>query len=196
MLTKIAIIKQAANLKASKSELPNSAEVVANLLELEKEFKQEKKAGSLSNLIGCWNLRFITGTKKSQDRAGIVLGAGRYIPQWIKIQISYETEQSSSLNTGRVKNTVKLAFFQLSLSGPLKFIPQKRLLAFDFTSLNLTILGIQIYNGYIRNGSEKEAKFPATEIKHQAFFSYFLIEDNLIAARGRGGGLAFWSREK
>ncbi|MEO1378598.1 MAG: hypothetical protein AAFW70_30920, partial [Cyanobacteria bacterium J06635_10] len=29
-------------------------------------------------------------------------------------------------------------------------------------------------------------------LKQQAFFSYFLIEDNYIAARGRGGGLALW----
>jgi len=62
--------------------------------------------------------------------------------------------------------------------------------------LNLTVFGLKIYDGYIRNGLEKEAKFHETKIKNQAFFSYFLIEDNLIAARGRGGGLALWSREK
>lgn len=196
MLTKIAIIKQAANLQTSKSKLPNSSEVVASLLKLEKEFKQDKKDCSLSNLIGCWNLRFITGTKKSRDRAGIILGAGKYIPKLIKIQIAYKPDQLSTPNIGRVNNAVKLAFLKLSLTGPFKFLSPKRLLAFDFTHLNLTVFGLKIYDDYIRNGLEKEAKFHETEIKHQAFFSYFLIEDNLIAARGRGGGLALWSREK
>ena len=196
MLTNILLIEQAANQKTNKSELPDSAKVVENLLEVEKQSKKEKIDCSLANLIGCWNLRFITGTKKAKNQAGIVLGAGRYIPRSIKIQITYENDQQSAPNKGRVKNAVKLPFFNLSLNGPIKFLPQTRILTFDFTYLNLTILGFQIYDGYIRNGLEKEAKFYDTGIKDQAFFSYFLIEDNFIAARGRGGGLALWGREK
>ncbi len=196
MLANISLLEKAANQKISKSELPKPAEVVKDLLESEKQSKKAKIDRSLSNLIGCWNLRFITGTKKARNQAGIVLGAGRYIPRLIKIQITYENDQQLALNTGRVKNFVKLAFCNLSLTGPIKFIPQTRILAFDFTYLNLTIFGFKIYDGYIRNGLEKEAKFYEMGTKDQAFFSYFLIEENLIAARGRGGGLALWSREE
>ena len=196
MLANISLLEKAANQKISKSELPKPAEVVKILLESEKQSKKAKIDCSLSNLIGCWNLRFITGTKKARNQAGIVLGAGKYIPRLIKIQITYENDQQLALNTGRVKNSVKLAFCNLSLTGPIKFIPQTRILAFDFTYLNLTIFGLKIYDGYIRNGLEKEAKFYEMGIKDQAFFSYFLIEENLIAARGRGGGLALWSREE
>ncbi len=196
MLTKISIIEQAVNQKASRSELPEPSTVVNSLLELEKQFKKEKPNCSLANLIGCWNLCFITGTKKTRQKAGIVLGVGKYIPRFIQIQITYENDQQLLPNTGRVINSVELAFLKLSLTGPVKFIPQKRILAFDFTYLNLNLFGFRIYDGYIRNGSDKEAKFYQTEIKHQAFFSYFLIEDNFIAARGRGGGLALWSRQE
>lgn len=196
MLTNISIIEQAVNQKASKSELPKPSTVVNSLLALEKQLKQEKSDCSFANLIGCWNLRFITGTKKTRQKAGIVLGAGQYIPRLIKIQITYENEQQLLSNTGRVINSVELAFLKLSLTGPVKFIPQKRILVFDFTYLKLNLFGFRIYDGYIRNGLEKEAEFYQTEIKHQAFFSYFLIEDNFIAARGRGGGLALWGRQE
>ena len=195
MLTNISIIEQAVNRKTSRSELPKSSAVVNSLLGLEKQSKKEKLDCSFANLIGCWNLIFITGTKKTRQKAGTVLGAGQYIPRLIKIQITYENDQQLLPNTGRVINSVELAFLKLSLTGPVKFIPQKRILAFDFTCLKLNLLGFRIYDGYIRNGLEKEAEFYQTEIKHQAFFSYFLIEDNFIAARGRGGGLALWSRQ-
>ena len=196
MLTNISIIEQAINRKSSRSELPESSTVVNSLLEVEKQFKKEKKAGSFAHLVGCWNLRFITGTKKTRQKAGIMLGAGKYIPRLIKIQITYEHDRQLLPNTGRVINSVELAFLKLSLTGPVKFIPQKRILVFDFTYLKLNLFGFRIYDGYIRNGSDKEAKFYQTEIKHQAFFSYFLIEDNFIAARGRGGGLALWGRQE
>lgn len=195
MLTNISIIEQAVNQKTSRSELPEPSTVVSSLLELEKQFKKEKSDCSFANLIGCWNLRFITGTKKTRQKAGIVLGAGKYIPRLIKIQITYENDQQLLPNTGRVINSVELAFLKLSLTGPVKFIPQKRILVFDFTYLKLNLFGFRIYDGYIRNGSDKEAQFYQTEIKHQAFFGYFLIEDNFIAARGRGGGLALWGRQ-
>ncbi len=196
MLTNISIIKRAVNQKASRAELPEPSTVVNSLLALEKQFKKDKPDCSFTNLIGCWNLSFITGTQKTRQKAGIVLGVGQYIPRFIKIQITYENDQQLLPNTGRVINSVKLAFLKLSLIGPVKFIPQKRILAFDFTYLNLNLFGYRVYDGYIRNGLEKEAKFYQTEIKHQAFFSYFLIEDNFIAARGRGGGLALWSRQE
>ena len=171
MSTQISLIEQAVNHKIIKSKLPDSATVVESLLELEKHLKKKKKDCSLSDLIGCWNLRFITGTKKARDKAGIVLGAGKYIPGLIKIQITYENDQQLTLDTGRVNNSVILGFVKLSLTGPVKFISPKRILVFDFTYLSLTIFGLGIYNGYIKNGLEKEAKFYQTAIKDQAFTS-------------------------
>lgn len=195
MLTEISTIKQIANHKTSSSQLPSSSEVVKSLLKLEKHFKKEKTSSSLSDLIGCWNLSFITGTRKTRKKAGIVLGSGRYIPRLLKIQIAYKNTPESTINTGRVCNSVELGFLRLSLNGPIKFISPTRILAFDFTYLTIAIFGFKIYDGYIKKGLEKEAEFYQTKIKDQAFFRYFLIEDNVIAARGRGGGLAVWSRQ-
>ena len=195
MLDEISIVEQAAIDKNSKTKLPSSSQVVNALLKLEKTPKNEQDSYCLSNLAGSWNLRFITGTKKTRQKAGIILGTGKYIPKLIKIQITYKTE-SSTANIGQVINFVKLAFCELSLTGPIRFLPQTRILAFDFTYLKISVWGLNLYQGYIQNGVEREKLFAEKELKDQAFFKYFLIEDNFIAARGKGGGLALWTREK
>ena len=186
-------ILQAALDKTS-STPPNSEQVVAILLEKEKQQKQ-KNICSLADLVGKWNLRFITGTRKTRQRAGVVLGAGRYIPRFIEIQIQY-TADDLALDTGRVINSVKLSFLQISLTGPIKFMPQQRILAFDFTYLKLSVGRFNLYQGYVKNGLQRNSDFYQQKLKNQAFFKYFLIEDNFIAARGKGGGLALWEREE
>jgi hypothetical protein len=188
------ILEQVAICKNNKTKLPDSSEVVNALLKLEKSSKQQKYSYSLADLVGSWNLCLITGTKKTRKKVGIILGEGKYIPKLVRIQITYQSEQPTS-NLGQVVNSVQIAFLQLSLTGPVKFIPQKKILAFDFTSLKVSVGGLNLYQGYFQNGSSRERLFSEKELKDQAFFKYFLIKDNFIAARGRGGGLALWSRE-
>jgi hypothetical protein len=188
------IVEQVAINKNSKTKLPDSSEVVNALLKLEKSSKQQKYSYSLADLVGSWNLCLITGTKKTRKKVGIILGEGKYIPKLVKIQIIYQSEQPAS-NIGQVINSVQIAFLQLSLTGLIKFIPPKKILAFDFTSLKVSIGGLNLYQGYFQNGLSRETEFPEKGLKDQAFFKYFLIKDNVIAARGRGGGLALWSRE-
>lgn len=192
MSSELSLLEQAASSKPA----PDSSQVVDALLDREKKAKKQQSNYTLKDLIGCWNLRFITGTKKTRQRAGIVLGSGRYIPSFIKIQITYKNGDRESTNIGRVTNTVKLAFLSLSLTGPVKFIPKTNILAFDFTAINITAGGLKLYDGYIKDGAVKEAEFENKALKEQAFFRYFLIQDNIIAARGRGGGLALWSKQK
>ena len=78
---------------AKSNSKPSSSAVVEALLAAEKNAKKTKTRYSFEQLTGKWQLCFITGTKKTRKKAGIVLGAGRYIPEWIaKIQIAYSSE--------------------------------------------------------------------------------------------------------
>ncbi|WP_445244536.1 hypothetical protein [Microcoleus sp. OTE_8_concoct_300] len=191
----ISILEQA----AKSNSKPSSNAVVAALLEAEKNAKKNKIRYAFEQLIGNWQLCFITGTKKNRQKAGIVLGAGRYIPQWVaKIQIAYsaepvpEGEENSEI--GRVENSVQVGAIVLTLSGPTKFLVNKNILAFDFTRITVKLLGKTVYQGFIRGGEAREAEFFILSVGKQAFFAYFLVEDGIIAARGRGGGLALWGR--
>jgi hypothetical protein len=186
---------------ASTAEKPTPEQLVAALLELEKASKSQKQTDSIDRMIGTWRLAFVTGTKKSRERAGIVLGAGRYLPNWVKISLSYtsvasEDDRSATVDfeVGWVQNRVGLGAFQLTLIGPLKFLRKNNLLAFDFTQIQVTFFGVQLYEGYLRDGQFRDSKFDGERIGKQAFFNYFWIGETAIAARGKGGGLALWVR--
>jgi len=171
---------------------PKPEAVVEALLSAEKTGKQTKKRYRYSQLLGTWRLGFITGTKRSRQRAGVVLGAGRFLPKWVKIQLSYSQSEANQ-EQGTVINSVQLGSLQLVVTGPTQFFTKTNILAFDFTRMNLSLFGLTLYDGYIRGGEEREASFYDKLLKEKAFFTYFLVENGAIAARGRGGGLALWT---
>jgi hypothetical protein len=173
-------------LSIDKSERPEPSLVVKTLLETEKQAKKERLLYKLENLLGTWRLCFVTGTKKAKKRAGVILGDGRYLPNFITIQLSYSSDQ--------VENLVKFGCLEIKLTGPIKFLTPQNILAFDFTKIVVKLANFTIYGGEMRGGKAKEANFAQESIKKQAFFCYFLITDQIIAARGRGGGLALWEK--
>jgi hypothetical protein len=187
-------IEQAADFLQNKTAKPPESQVVVEaLIAAEKAAKQTKVDYSYSQLIGNWRLGFITGTKKTRKRAGVVLGAGRFLSKLVKIQLSYSKSESS--DTGDVENSVQFGLLKIVLTGPIKFWDNKNILAFDFTRMRLSLSGLKLYQGYIRGGKDREENFYQQTLKQQAFFTYFLIKDNYIAARGKGGGLALWTKQ-
>ncbi|NEQ23119.1 MAG: hypothetical protein F6K28_28985 [Microcoleus sp. SIO2G3] len=174
---------------------PAPVAVVEALLQAEKTAKQGKVRHTYPQLLGTWRLGFITGTKRSRKRAGVILGAGRFLPSWVKIHLSYSQSESNQ-EQGTVQNSVELGLLQMVLTGPTQFWSKTNMLAFDFTRMRVSLSGLKLYEGYIRKGQEREASFYEQGVKEQAFFTYFLVENQGIAARGRGGGLALWTRVK
>ncbi|MGB7413243.1 MAG: hypothetical protein WA902_03460 [Thermosynechococcaceae cyanobacterium] len=187
--------------QARAAERPAPDQVRAACLEAEKLGKKVKEAHSFDQLVGNWRLRFITGTKKTQKKTGTVMGAGRYLPDLITIALFYrpaEPPQASSDETftaGTIGNEIKLLGIHLTVSGPAKFLTPQNIMAFDFTRMAIRFYGVKLFDGYIRNGEASEARFYERKVGQQAFFAYFLINESVIAARGRGGGLAVWGRE-
>lgn len=173
---------------------PPPQEVVAALIELEKDARKTRQHYSLSQLVGTWRLWLITGTKKVRSQAAPILGAGRYLPDWVEICLSYTAADEDNSGRGWVKNSVRCGGLEISLSGPIKFLESKNILAFDFTRLNLGLFSLKLYEGFIRGGKTSEENFYSERIGKQAFFAYFLVRENIIAARGRGGGLALWKK--
>ncbi len=171
---------------------PPCDQLVIALVAAEKSSRQTKPSYTAQQLEGTWRLCFITGTKQAQNRAGVVLRSGRYLPRWATIELTYHPHTQS--NPGTLENSIKLGALNLTLTGPAKFLSARNILAFDFTQISITLGDLNLYHGKIRGGKESEEKFYEEKLKKQAFFTYFLIEDNFIAARGKGGGLALWGR--
>src|SRR3712207_4793676 len=84
------ILDQAIEFLTTPSATPPAPEaVVKALLQSEKTAKQTKVPHAYQQLLGTWRLGFITGTKRSRQRAGVILGAGRFLPKWVKIHLCY-----------------------------------------------------------------------------------------------------------
>ena len=181
-----AVLEQAAAAQRSVGR-PDAKDLVAALQATE---KLPKSGYALTDLVGTWRLCFITGTKKTRQKAGVALGAGRYLPKLIRIQLTYQVADDDQ---GLVQNSVELGQLKLELSGPLKFWSKSRCLAFDFTKIQLAIGSLTLYQGRIKPETADQ-DFYQQPLKKQAFFKYFWVTEQGIAARGRGGGLALWYR--
>lgn len=171
------------------AERPQPRDLVTALQAIE---KTSKTSYALSDLVGTWRLSFITGTKKTRKKAGVALGAGRYLPKLFKIQLAY---QATTEEQGSVQNSVALGQLQMTLTGPGKFWPKARCLAFDFTQMRVSLGTLTLYQGRIKPETADQA-FYQQSLKEQAFFKYFWVSERGIAARGRGGGLALWYRNE
>ncbi len=193
------ILEQAAKSVTDKTvKKPPIPDLITALLESEAAAKKNKPEANFSQLIGNWRLCFVS----SKQTAKTAQKSGRYLPNFLNIQLGYspttlekvEIDQGSDFTPGSIQNIIQVASVKFTINGPAKFYPRKSLLAFDFTRMKVQIFGITLYHGYIRGGKRSEAKFYQKKINQQAFFAYFLLTKEAIAARGRGGGLALWAR--
>ncbi|MEH2251246.1 hypothetical protein [Nostoc sp.] len=173
-----------------------SAEILVNaLLQAEKSAKQQRLTYPFESLLGKWQLCFVTGTNKVRKRGGIVLGKGFYVPKFITIHASFNAILEQDSGRGEIINQVEYGPLLLKLTGPVQYFSKKNLLAFDFNHMLISLFGRVVYNRPIRFGKLKTEDFYNQPIAKLPFFGFFLVTEDMIAARGRGGGLALWIRE-
>ncbi|NDJ22339.1 hypothetical protein GS682_11985 [Nostoc sp. B(2019)] len=191
----ISTLSQAAAAYREQRGTRPSAEILVNaLLQAEKAAKQQRLAYSFESLLGKWRLCFATGTKNVRKRGGIVLGKGLYVPKLVAIHIFFSAIEQD-LGKGEIANQVQLGSVFLKLTGPVQYLSKKNLLAFDFTQMLISLFGRVVYNKQIRSGKVQSEDFYNQPIAKLPFFAFFLVTEDFIAARGRGGGLALWIRE-
>ncbi len=174
---------------------PSATAVVNALLQAEKAAKQQKIQYSFASLLGQWRLYFTTGTRKLKKRGGIELGRGFYLPKLASAHICFAATDIAD-GKGEIGNQVQLGPLLLKLTGPAKYLGKKNLLTFDFTQMQISLFDRVVYKQQIRGGKSQTEDFYNQTIAKLAFFSFSLITEDLIAARGRGGGLAIWIRER
>jgi hypothetical protein len=174
---------------------PDSIDLTEALRQTERTEKRLLPSDAYTQLLGTWQLVFVSKAKKT---------AGQWIPTWLQIQITYAQDSTIPLKPltaqaasvlGRVYNQVQLGILKLTLSGPTAFNPANGILVFDFTRFTIEVAERSLFSASMRGGSKREAEFYDLTLKQQAFFRFFWIAPQGIAARGRGGGLALWTKK-
>jgi hypothetical protein len=165
------------------------------LRQTERTEKRLLSSDAYAQLLGTWRLVFVSKAKKT---------SGQWIPNWIQIQITYAQDSTIPLKPltaqaasvlGRVYNQVQLGILKLTLSGPTVFNPTNGILAFDFTQFTVEVAERSLFSAPMRGGNKREAEFYDLPLKEQAFFRFFWITPQGVAARGKGGGLALWAKK-
>ncbi|MBU7583770.1 MAG: hypothetical protein KAF91_12805 [Nostoc sp. TH1S01] len=175
------------------SDRPSAKVVIDALLQAEKTAKQERISYTFDALVGTWRLCFATGTRKVRQRGGIILGKGFYWPKFTPAYISFS---KATPVKGEISNQVQLRPVFLKLTGPAKYLGKKNLLAFNFTHIQISLFGRVIYDKPLGGNKSQSQDFETQPIAKLPFFAFFLVTEDVIAARGRGGGLALWVRKK
>lgn len=174
---------------------PAASEVVRALLQAEKAAKQQHLIYPVEPLIGKWRLCFTT-PGKVRFKGDSASGKGFYVPQIAPAQISFLPAQSEQTTVPlKIGNQIQLGTFLLRFEGPAKYLGKKNILAFDFTQIQISLFDRPLYTGAFRSGKAQAGSFEQQSIAKLPFFAFFLVTENFIAARGRGGGLALWVRE-
>jgi hypothetical protein len=180
---------------AKASSRPSTAEMVAALQQAEIAAKKAKLAIPFGSLIGEWRLCFATGASKDKKRGGIKLGRGYYLPKFTPASITFTRENDSSIE-GTVTNKLLVGSIYIQFTGPCRYPGKKNLLAFDFTEIQIKVLGVTVYQGKIRSGKSGSRDFARLSVANLPFFAFFWASESGIAARGRGGGLALWVKDR
>jgi len=184
---------------------PSADAVVEALLAGEKAAKQQRMTYPVEALWGDWRLCFATGTRKLRQRGGIALGKGFYVPKLAIAKISFQPlpadggSGETAANLGTIANQARVGSLAITFTGPCRYEEKKNLLVFDFTELEISAFGRSLYRGQIGgkvDGKAQAQPFVERRIGKLPFFAFFCITDNFVAARGRGGGLALWVRDR
>lgn len=170
--------------RAAKDRSVNPKEVFHSLRTLEKAKLQSPEwqtiLGGTASPGKRWRLVFTTGTSKVREALkGQGEGGGNYFP--------LTAAQRWDASKGEIENGIYLGLLAaLTFKGPYSFSGKK--LSFDFDTLKLRIGPLKL-----------EFKLKDKILDYKAdpkdpFFIVFYVDEDIIAARGRGGGIAFWTK--
>mmetsp|Transcript_5718 Transcript_5718/g.17018 ORF Transcript_5718/g.17018 Transcript_5718/m.17018 type:complete len:235 (-) Transcript_5718:96-800(-) len=181
------MLVRAAGATADRSR-PSAKAVGLALQILEKQKKREKI--ELTPPSGQFRLVLVANEKKNKREV-----TANYVP--VYGGISFFAEDGSD-KQGVVTNTAKLPVLGgIQFTGRFEWVSKMSKLQFNFYSMALRIFWLPALRLRLK-GDKKQSDveiFQAEDPRKLPFFSFFFVEPEIIAARGRGGGLALWRLE-
>jgi hypothetical protein len=148
----------------------------AQLLQLEQQARRSGSGVKCEALQGCWQLQRVWS--KGQQRAA---GFSGWLLRGLAARLEIGADQEGLL----LSNAVNLGVLELRFRGRGRLQGKRPLLLFSFDHLQLSLGGWRLV----------ERRLPAPAAQRMPFFALIHRDaSGWLAARGRGGGLALWSR--
>jgi len=183
------MLVRAAAVRAPGGDRPDANAVGMALQLIEKDQRQKEK--DLDLPVGSFRLVAISNEKKGWD--GKKRMKSQYFPIMAGIAYFPDGETTGDVVEGALVQTAKMPVMgAIQLKGKFRFTPRFNKLEFNFYKLSLRPFGVlPVVDFSLKEESEV---FQGNQ-KQLPFFLFFLVEEDLLAARGRGGGLALWRLE-
>lgn len=179
----------------SKEETPEN--LIASLMDLEKKMRKRNTMDdcttsreTLANLDGAWRLVFTTGTVGTQKKIGKI----NYFP--IKAVQSFDSENMLINNGIYLGDFAIIKFF-----GEFQWKVKARKVEFDFDKIKVFGFEFDLKKGEAASlgatsGLGSEGNVENAKRNKSAFFNWIFSDQDIACARGGGGGLAIWKRDR
>lgn len=183
------VLVEAARAYTAGGKRPLPSSVVTALLQIEREQKRNKVRSDLSLLHGQWRLVFTT-----DDKSKFPPFRALYFPIRAHQTFFHGGEKGDIFD-----NAVFLGrALSMRLSGAYRWEAAMNRLVFTVSKIVLKLGGL----GWEKDGLDKEdatlkggaSALEGRTAKTLPFFTFFLIRSDILAARGRSGGLALYAR--
>ncbi|WP_126147108.1 hypothetical protein [Synechococcus elongatus] len=164
----------------------DAAALAEQLLASERQARSQRPAITSADLEGLWQLQ--AGLNKT--------GRLWRWPAFLPATLEYRWIEAES---GQITNQICLGAMRFRFRGPCQFEVGRNLLWFDFEQWQLAWGDRLLVQG--RLGGAAAASRLSDRLQQRPrpklpFFHYFSVTPTVIAARGRGGGVALWQKVK
>lgn len=176
------VLNKAASAYTQGGRRPSGSTVSSALLQLEREQRRNKVRSNIELLYGQWRLVFT-----ADERTKNPLLKANYFP--VRAHQTFFREGDTTIFDNGVFLFGSAAFFRFR--GPSRWVPKMNRFEFIVDKLEIKIGSFK----WQKDGLDKEG--PTLEgrtAKTLPFFTFFCIRKDILAARGRSGGIALYAR--
>lgn len=174
------ILQRAAKSYTKGERRPQPLVVLQALLQLEKAQKRNKVTVDGSKIVGQWRLVF-TGDPRTKNP----LLRKLYFP--VRAHQTFTAEEDGS----EFDNAIHVGFVHFHVTGPFRWVTARNRLEFTVDRAKLSLGPLK----WQKDDLEKDkVPFEQRTSRTLPFFTFFLLRENLAAARGRSGGLALYAK--
>ena len=152
---------------------------LAGLLDQEAQARSHGSGIQATALLGEWSPKRLWGKGELHESQGQTK-----LLQWLNARLSISSSEEDQPGDLSIANSISLGPLKLRFNGPGWLQGKRPLLCFRFDRLTLELGGATLF----------QRQLPEPAPKKTPFFALIAVEQNQwLAARGRGGGLALWS---
>lgn len=182
------ILQRAAKSYIAGTKRPSNSDLSGALFEIEKFQRRNKSISDVEKLYGQWRLIFVSDIRSKNPFLKSYYFPVRAHQTFLREEVGDEAPVGDVFDNGIFLNN---GFASLHVRGPMRWVSERNRLEFSVDMCTVKVGNWE----WKKEGLDKEGySLEGRSVKTLPFFTFFLLRDDLAAARGRSGGVALYAR--